>query len=167
MIIADVWNAWEAALAEFCANHRELLTLGAHEQAITHQLGSTMAGVFCEWSVDCEYNRLGKEGKLLDSYRACLHDAGLVVPNLEPVAVRPDVIVHRRGHPGTNLLVVEVKKASDTRDRRYDLVKLQCLIDELWYSCGVFVEFGTDASEPVVEERRFERGHPHLPGRVS
>lgn len=156
-MITDVWKAWDAALADFSVDHADLLTLGVHEQAITHHLGNAVAKVFPEWSVDCEYNKLGKEEKLLDSYRWRLHGAGLAVPDMEPAAVRPDIIVHRRRERHTNLLVVEVKKASDARDRRYDLVKLQCLIDELCYSCGVFVEFGAAASQPVVDQRCFER----------
>ena len=39
---------------------------------------------------------------------------------------------------------------------RIKRIKLECLIEELSYSCGVFIEFGESASTPVTDEVRFE-----------
>lgn len=159
LLTEDIWIAWDAALARFCAEDQHLLTLGAHEQAVTHHLGIQVAKVFPGWDTDCEYDRLGKELKRLDNYLERLHAEGLADRDFTPAAVRPDIIVHQRGNPHANCLVIEVKRASNKRDRRFDLIKLECLLDELSYSCGVFVEFGDSGALPITDQVRFERGN--------
>ena len=64
--------------------------------------------------------------------------------------VFPDIIVHRRGEDGPNLLVIEAKKASEQTEESiaFDHLKLQAYRDELGYHATAFIVFGTDANHP-------------------
>jgi hypothetical protein len=69
---------------------------GVHEQTLTFRLGIYIQQEFPAFNVDCEYNRRGA-----DSKKRC--SAGSLI--------KPDVVVHRRGADGPNLLVIEAKKS--------------------------------------------------------
>ncbi len=56
-----------------------------------------------------------------------------------PVTVFPDIIVHRRGRDGPNLLVVEAKKATSRRSSDFDFVKLRAYRQQLGYLTAAFV----------------------------
>jgi hypothetical protein len=85
---------WLAAQQLFL-HDRYLLKHGVMECAISHRLAVYLEIGFPGWDVDCEFNKDGDDPKLAD---VC--------------GWRPDVIVHRRGKDGPNLLSVEVKKGN-------------------------------------------------------
>jgi hypothetical protein len=70
---------------------------GVHEQTLTFRLGIYLQGEFPTLHVDCEYNRRGNELKKR-------RRGGQLI--------KPDVVVHKRGVPNTNLLIIEAKKSS-------------------------------------------------------
>lgn len=159
---AEIWNCWEVAVARLLNNDRHLLEIDASERAISHRLGMYLANKFDRWDVDCEYNRMGRDirNKCLYTYKELLRAEGLQLNVQEPRArVFPDIIVHRRGIEGreANLLAVEIKKNSNKIDRRYDLLKLQSLRQEMGYQYAVFLDIGVkNRSGIIVREERFQ-----------
>lgn len=113
---------------------------------------------FPGYDVDIEYNRrgLGLEPKDIE-----MPDENGV---LTTGRVFPDIIVHQRGHNFRNLLVIEVKKSTNTFGDASDHAKLQLLCRQLRYQNGLFLRLSTgresDLGEvqhqwfdgPVVEE---------------
>ena len=67
-------------------------------------------------------------------------------------SVYPDVIVHRRGSAGPNLLVVEAKKNPNYKHEevKRDQHKLKSYKDVLGYSSAVFLEIWTNGREPPL-----------------
>lgn len=106
---------------------------------------------FPDFDVDVEYNRHGVDPKRLPDLEACGGDGDRLV--------YPDLIVHRRGDDGRNLLAVELKKSSNPTPRDCDLAKLRGLIEDYGYSyCAlVTVPVADKAGEPFEVEwpRRF------------
>jgi hypothetical protein len=125
----EVRAAVNAALTELFEVDYHLLSLNCSERSVTHQLAAHLARHFQGYHVDCEYNRDGHFVKKL----LLLSGSSPVPPDaLDAVTVFPDVIVHVRGNNNSNLLVIEVKKASSTDDQSHDLAKLKA------FGCGSF-----------------------------
>ncbi|HQZ40607.1 MAG TPA: hypothetical protein PLH72_16375 [Vicinamibacterales bacterium] len=55
----------------------------------------------------------------------------------------PDVIVHRRGGAGPNLLVIELKKTTNPAQLNCDRVRVAAFRTQLGYSFGALVECET------------------------
>src|SRR5690606_11184388 len=108
------------ALQQLYLNDRYLMEHGIGECSITHRLAVYLEQAFSVWHVDCEFNRSGEDPKLAMRLRA---------------SKRPDIIVHRRGPDGPNLLALEVKKGKgiDSRDRE----KATRYVNELHYRWAV------------------------------
>ncbi|MGA2620997.1 MAG: hypothetical protein ABSF26_25520 [Thermoguttaceae bacterium] len=127
-----------------------LFRINASERAITHWLAYYMVRRFSGWDVDCEYNRDG-------------HDHKKLVKDLEPLreseedSVYPDIIVHHRTKrfQPHNLLVIEVKKTTNTTSRDIDLTKLRIFTTDYHrrsmnyhYQLGLFLEVGAWPTKP-------------------
>lgn len=81
---------------------------------------------FPEFNVDVEYNRDGEPPKRLGLPPDCANF------NEEGEAlVVPDVIVHRRGHDGPNILVLELKKTTNREPRNCDRERVRALRAQL------------------------------------
>jgi len=115
-----------------------LLKNDLNECSINHMLAYHLQSQFKEWHVDCEYNKNWNKIKKLE-----LPKDKVDWTDTEAKSVFPDIIVHRRGGDGPNLLVIEVKKSSNTSDRRHDYNKLKEYGKILSYSCALFLEIGT------------------------
>jgi len=115
------------ALGALVIRDRYLLERDVSERAITHKLAEYLQDEFPNWNVDCEYNRDGHEPKRLGFDDKVL----------------PDIIVHRRGEEGPNLMVIEVKKSNNAQrgGEQRDLQKLQAYLRKLSYKAAVFIEF--------------------------
>ncbi len=143
---AEVERRLQAALRLLSERDGYLLDVGAHERAITHRLGMYLQGQFHQWDVDCEYNRDGHEPK-----RVGLDEGSFAGES----SVYPDIIIHRRGREGPNLLVIEAKtyhnraKESVQRDRQ----KLEAYKRDLHYDHAVFLEVwtGTPRPDPAMQ----------------
>jgi hypothetical protein len=89
------------ALSDFAKHDMELLHVGVQEETLSHRLAIYIERRLDGWQVDCEYNRDLRQPKM----------------NTEGSGrIRPDIIAHKRNSP-RNLLVVEVKKTSHTKQK--------------------------------------------------
>ena len=100
-----------------------LFGVDAKKRSLTFRLGLHHQQLFPEFTVDCEYNRDGKAIKKKD-------------PG-EPPTI-PDIIIHKRGHDGPNLLAIEAKKKLDSASS-YDQVKLLGYKQSQKYAYAVFI----------------------------
>jgi hypothetical protein len=126
---------------------RHLLTADASERSLTHCLAVHLAAAFPNYSVDCEYNRDGFDVKRL----ALPVRGGVDEDLLDAVTVFPDIIVHVRGRPDRNLLVVEVKKASSRMSDDFDFLKLEAFKQDLDYAFAAHLRIGLDRQgKPVT-----------------
>jgi hypothetical protein len=122
--IDNIELALHAAKSAFMNTDVYLLEVNANERSITHKYAEHLQHALGNWNIDCEYNRDGRTPKELhgmarQKVRKDDSDAGTVYP---------DIIVHKRGKAGPNLLVIEAKKAGNktTEDKeKLDLYRSQ------------------------------------------
>jgi hypothetical protein len=96
------------ALARLYDQDRHLLTAGVNERSVTHRLAMYLQEFLPQWGVDCEYNRDGIKPK-----RAVLPVDRVTPDDLKARTVYPNIIVHRRGVIGPNVLCIELKIDAD------------------------------------------------------
>jgi hypothetical protein len=126
----------KTALGELIARDKYLFEKRLGERCIAHRFAVHLAMVFPDWDVDCEYNRNGhqfKEIPLTDECRERFRRTDRVVP---------DIIVHKRGDRGPNLLAIEVKR-DDEAGEDCDLAKLLGYMSVIGYAYGLYVFFHT------------------------
>ena len=95
----------------------------------------------------CTINRDADTPKRLDLHKDCAnyrneHGESLVVP---------DVIVHKRGPEGPNILVLEVKKTSNPAPRDCDRARIHAFRAQYEYEFAALIECETRAGhEPAA-----------------
>jgi hypothetical protein len=94
---------------------------------------------FLDYSVDVEYNRHGYIPKKLGLPDECAN----YWDELGRAFVVPDIIVHRRGSDGPNILVFEVKKTANRNSRACDHERILAFRAQLGYSFGALIECET------------------------
>ena len=112
------------ALYQFYKNDSYLIDTKQHEQTLCAKLAYYMQALFQDWHVDVEYNRQGHDIKRLNGKR-----------------VRPDIIVHRRGSEGPNLVALLCKAHWNDQDRQNDIEQLKLYRNELGYQNAFRIEF--------------------------
>jgi hypothetical protein len=128
----------ESALRRLAQQDRYLLTLEGSECAIAHKLAVYVEMFFPRsWHVDCEFSREGESLKQ-------------ITLDNQLRAVRPDIIVHRRGPRGPNLLAVELKRCGNARDWAHDVGKLRRYRVEKSYKMGLFLYLPVGGFSPVL-----------------
>jgi hypothetical protein len=133
---ADVVRArLEAALNELLAKDTHLFSTDAAERSIAARLAMYLQAHFPDHHVDADYNRLGDIPKKVQLPPAC---EGRRDSDGKSLAL-PDVIVHRRGAPGPNILVVEIKKTTNPDKGDCDRLRLRAFRDQLGYSFGALI----------------------------
>jgi hypothetical protein len=131
----DVKARLARGLAEVVKNDRYLFETDNGERAIAARLAACLQREFADFNVDAEYNRAGKQPKRLRLPEEC---AKYRNENEESLAV-PDVIVHRRGAEGPNLLVLELKKTTNPDKGACDRVRLHAFREQLGYTYGALI----------------------------
>jgi hypothetical protein len=121
-----------SALEEFLRADAELLVLNVGEQAITGRLAFHLGHLFPDHQVDVEYDRHGLDRKKLDLPPEC-KGGGIHM-------VIPDIVVHRRGDDGANVLAIELKKETNPESRDCDRAKLSGMRFQLGYEAAALVE---------------------------
>jgi hypothetical protein len=144
LLAREVGEGTLAAVGSLLDWDTYLLKVDANERSISHRLAIYLEREFPDFDVDCEYNRDGIEPKQLP--RPVLRPDS---EDTDAKTVFPDIIVHRRGTNGNNLLVVEIKKTSNGDGREHDRRKLRGYKSILGYRYALFLEL-TVGSRPGV-----------------
>lgn len=115
----------ETACREVEKNDFSLLADSISEWAVAHRLAFYLEKHFPDYHVDCEYNRMPKNAS------ATYAQDGHVPKRLQgEQQVRPDIVIHRRGENANNLLVIELKKATDIAGLEQDREKLKAFMTD-------------------------------------
>lgn len=142
----------KGAVVDFLEEEPNLLTLGAHEQSLSHRIAVYLERRInnSDLHVDCEYNKNLGEPKLLEidgldsaQRRLCgCHVCANLADEIERErAFRPDIIVHRRHSNEYNTIAIEIKRGKFCP---FDEAKLKALTGKRLdynYALGVFVYF--------------------------
>ena len=130
-----------------------LLKYKVAERALTHKLAEYLQKIFCNYNVDCEYNKIGDgDPKKVDELIAqisdklknrqdnkCNGDCNNCTPN--KCVIFPDIIVHRRGKDNKNLLVIEAKTEWGGASQDRDFEKLKALTESANYRYRLGIGF--------------------------
>lgn len=145
MTEAEVRDRLRAAADKLQAADEHLLKHDLSERCIAAQLAMYLQAEFSELSVDVEYNRIGARPKMLELPEEC---ANYKARNGEALVV-PDVIVHKRGAEGPNVLVLELKKTTNTdrEARQCDQMRVRAFRRQLGYAHAALVECETRAGK--------------------
>lgn len=127
-----------AALKEFYAREAFLFEHDLGERALTHRLAVHVERQFPDYEVDCEFDRLGP--------RTLNMPRGSIVSTDDHLgkSIYPDLVVHQRSVP-SNLLAIEIRKASNHQPVEHDRHKLRALTDpHFWFAywIGVLLTLG-------------------------
>jgi len=153
----DVEERLKNALTGLLRRDRHLLDKDLSERSICFRLGLYLQRRFPKYTVDCEYNGLGDdERKYLENlgHRSSCSTNKRMAGNDEPYSVYPDIIVHKRGLNGPNLLALEVKKTTnDSGCTKCDSEKLEAYLrhDKLQYCHAAFIQLATGGATPGFE----------------
>jgi hypothetical protein len=126
------------ALRVLYAKHLQILQLDVAERTICGELAHILKEAFDQHDVQVEYNKHGLEPKMID-----LPDANGVLTSSR---VYPDIIVHQPGHDRENILVVEVKKTTNSTSDDADLVKLSQIKQQIGYRNALFLRLSAGAA---------------------
>jgi hypothetical protein len=141
-----------------------LLDSNTNERTITHKLAEYLGDEFGSYSVDCEYNRHLRGVKTVE----IPNDLGN--PDWEDTEAKTafqDIIVHTRDSNLDNLLVIEVKKSSNSVSRELDTARLKSLGRVMegesfyGYSFGLFLDLSMTKDRPDTLEW-YKRGNFEL-----
>ena len=142
---AEIEEIIFAALRALYLEERQILQIDVGERMICGQLRGILQNYFPEHSVHAEYNRHGLEPKDIE------------MPNAEgePTTTRvfPDIIVHQPMHDNDNLLVIEVKKSTNSLSDDFDLAKLKQMKWQLGYSYAAFIRLSTGRTADIDNVR--------------
>ncbi len=129
----------ESTLKESCRllyqDNKHLIDEEAHERSILPQMLPYLTSHFPNHSILIEYNR---EGVNRDPKKDI--DGNLIVP---------DLIVHRHGLDGENLLAIEIKGYWNKHLRQEDDIKLKGLKSKQGYKFAYRIELGKDEAEII------------------
>lgn len=146
----QIMNILEQAKIRFLENDLYLFSVVANERSLTHKFAEYLQiAIGCSWNVDCEYNRYGNDSKKIHEIKKLIDPRGdnISIDDTEAKTVYPDIIVHKRGLNGSNLLVIEAKKDASDEKSRGDKEKLKKIQVEYRYSFAVFINFKTENKE--------------------
>lgn len=140
----EVRNYLDRATARLVEEDRHLLEVDVSEWCIAARVAMYLREYFWDYDVDVEYNRDGEQVKRLhDVLRDCPRDRN------DGRRVLPDVIVHRRGSPDSNLLVIEMKKDPGDKGTDSDRRRIKAFKKELNYKFGALVVCKTGAESVI------------------
>lgn len=132
---AEIDEILFTALQSLYTEELQAIQIDVSERMICGQLRGILQRSFPDHSVHAEYNRHGVEPKDIE------------MPNAEgeltTTLVFPDIIVHQPMHDDANLLVIEVKKSTNSLGDCSDLEKLKQMKRQLGYSYAVFIRLPT------------------------
>jgi hypothetical protein len=137
----DVRRRLDAALERLVREDAYLFENNLGERCISARLTMYLQEEFPDHHVDAEFNRDGDIPKHLGLEDDC---SNYVNENGQSLVV-PDVIVHRRGPDGPNILVLEVKKTSNPEPRHCDSKRIHAFCEQFGYEFAALIECETRA----------------------
>jgi len=129
----------ETALRRLEERDSHLFENDLSERCIAARLALHLQNLIADYSVDVEYNRKGVLPKRLHLPPEC----GNYRNEEGEALVVPDIIVHRRGGEGPNVLALELKKTTNPESRECDQARVQAFREQLNYTAAALIECET------------------------
>ena len=146
-----VENNLREALKRLLENDAYLLEKDVNERSISHRLAMYLQQLFGDWHVDCEYNKDHDDPKKLNFS----HGQSTTKTNdTNAKTVYPDIIIHHRG-TAENLVVIEIKKTTNSDGTTFDIKKLKAFKEELCYRFSVSLILKTGCCAPGIKELKY------------
>ena len=148
MNVDELRPLFEEALRETATKDAYLFLVDVSERNLAGRLAIHLQPKLPRWHVDPEYNRMnGDLPKRIELPPMCAgyrNDDNLVL-------VSPDLVVHRRGADGPNLLFVELKKTTNGDTGLCDQQRLIAFRRQFRYRFGARIECETrPGSDPAM-----------------
>lgn len=127
--------------------------------------------LFPNFTVDLEYNGdklKDNDRKAIDIAKSRMADIGIEPNEQNNYKLIPDITIHKRNVNESNLVIIEAKKDTNSKKRKYfDLLKLEHMtIDYLGnhynFKLGVAIVFGTKTNAGEVKLSFFQNGIPTI-----
>lgn len=167
MEVNEILDRLDNAITQLLENEKEILTRGLNELNLNGHLTKYLTPLFEGFVVDPEYNGdklKPSDRKALDIAKSRLVEIGIKPNNTDNYKLTPDIIIHTRNVSENNLVVIEIKKDSNSKQNRdFDLIKLEHLtIDYLGnhynYKLGVALILGTKENAGRHDVKYFQNG---------
>jgi hypothetical protein len=136
----------DAALRNFIGVDRYLLENDLLERCIAGRLAMHLQALIDGYEVDIEYNRAGALPKTLRLPEECANRRDEYGNSI----VMPDIIVHRRGADGPNLMAIELKKSGNRAGPACDRMRIRAFREQMGYRYGILIECVTGKAEPSM-----------------
>lgn len=137
----QIKNILRQAINRFLENEQHLLSVAVNERSLTHKFAEYLQIILgCAWDIDCEYNRYGEDSKILDEVKSIVGD-NTKTYETKSKTVYPDIVVHKRGPDGPNLIVLEAKKDPTSQEKSDDKKKLRKIKEKYHYDFAIFLTF--------------------------
>lgn len=131
---------------------KHLLDINVNERTITHKLAEYLEEHIPEFDVDCEYNRFEHNDTDDIMKRLNLPTDNINWDDTEAKTIFPDIIVHKRGPQGKNILVIEVKKSSSSISEISDRNKLKAFTKDPYnYELGLFLKISIEDTDDIMD----------------
>lgn len=143
--IQELKKIIEQALDQLYMENPSLITSNVNERSIAFRLGLYIENLknkpkeYKHYDLDVEFNKNQDEFKKIPS---------------KPNGAIPDLILHKRGNNWNNLLIMEIKRPKNYKDRNSDRQKLKDFTDHCGayqYGLGVFVILGLNRNTVSLE----------------
>lgn len=167
MEIKDILAKTDKAISILLENENDILERGLKELNISTSLYKYLTPLFEDYTVDAEYNGdklKPNDRKSLDMARNRMLEIGINPNDTDNYQLTPDIIIHKRNTNEHNLIVIEVKKDSNSeKNMEFDLLKLEHLTIDYYgnhynYKLGIFIEFGTKKDAEKYNIMYFQNG---------
>jgi len=167
MVINKILSNLELSINELLEKELNILTRGLNELNLNGHLTKYLTPRFPEFTVDPEYNGdilKDTDRKALDIAKNRMTEIGIKPAETNNYKLTPDIIIHTRNQNDNNLVILEIKKDSNSKkNKEFDLIKLEHLTidysgNHYNYKLGVAIIFGTKENAGKYEIRYFQNG---------
>lgn len=168
MGINEILEKIDKAITQLLENDIDILKRGLNELNLSGHLTKYLIPQFEKFDVDAEYNGdklKHNDRKALEIAKNRMIEMGVKPNETNNYKLTPDIIIHRRNTNAENLVVIEIKKDSNSKQNKdFDLLKLEHLtIDRIPnqynYKLGVALILGTKNNAGDYEIKYFQNGN--------
>ena len=150
MEINEILDRLDNGSTQLLESEKDILERELNELNLNGHLTKYLIPLFEGFDVDPEYNGdklKPNDRKALDIARNRMSEIGIQPNDANNYRLTPDIIVHTRNVNENNLVVIEIKKDSNSkRNKDFDLIKLEnltidYLVNHYNYKLGVALIF--------------------------
>jgi hypothetical protein len=169
MGIDEILGKLDSAIEQLLEKEHNILKRGLNELNLNGHLTKYLTPLFEEYHVDPEYNgdiSKIRDRKELEIAKSRMNEIA-IEPNKDDLYIlTPDIIIHTRNTNDNNLLVLEIKKDSNSKkNKEFDLLKLEHMTidyngNHYNYRVGAAIIFGTRGNAGDYTIQFFQNGVP-------